>query len=144
DLPELAQNVKWIQSTSAGIGQLVRRLKYAERTSWIFTTASGVHARPLAEHVILAMLYFAKNIPLALEQQRKHHWQRYALSELEGKTLSIIGLGQIGRETARLAKPFGLRVIGNRRVVSDDPLDNVDVTYGMKELPILLNEADCL
>src|SRR5262249_8252948 len=49
DLPELAPNVRWIQATSAGIGQFVKRMGYAERTNWIFTTASGVHSRPLAE-----------------------------------------------------------------------------------------------
>src|SRR5690349_19873987 len=43
DLPQLAPNLKWIQATSAGIGQFVKQKGY-DRTNWIMTTASGVHA----------------------------------------------------------------------------------------------------
>src|SRR5262245_37485603 len=96
DLPELAPNVRWIQATSAGIGQFVKRHRYAERTSWIFTTASGVHARPLAEFAIMAMLMFAKDYPYLEREQANQHWQRYCAAELAGKTLAIIGLGRIG------------------------------------------------
>ena len=52
DLPDLAHKLQWIQSTSAGIGQFVHRMQFAERTDWVFTTASGVHARPLAEFAL--------------------------------------------------------------------------------------------
>jgi glyoxylate/hydroxypyruvate reductase len=144
DLPELAPNVKWIQATSAGIGQFVKRQRYAERTSWIFTTASGVHARPLAEFVVMAMLMFAKDYPYLMREQAAQHWQRYSVSQLAGKTLSIIGLGRIGREIARLAKAFDMRVLGSRRQPSDSPVDYVDVLYGPSELPPLLHEANYL
>jgi phosphoglycerate dehydrogenase-like enzyme len=57
DLPELAPRVRWIQATSAGIGQLVRRMDYGRRMpNTVFTTASGVHARPLSDFVLLSML----------------------------------------------------------------------------------------
>jgi phosphoglycerate dehydrogenase-like enzyme len=56
DLPELTPHVRWIQATSAGIGQSVKRLGYDQRMpNTIFTTASGVHARPLAEVLMLAV-----------------------------------------------------------------------------------------
>jgi phosphoglycerate dehydrogenase-like enzyme len=61
DLPSLAPKLKWIQATSAGIGQFVKRMGYAEATDWIFTTASGVHSRPLAEFALMAMLMFHRN-----------------------------------------------------------------------------------
>ncbi len=143
DLPELAPNLKWIQATSAGIGQLVKRLRYAERTSWVFTTASGVHARPLAEFVIMAILMFAKDYPYLKQEQANQHWQRYCGMELAGRTLAIIGLGKIGREMARLAKAFDMRVIGSRRN-TDKPVSNVDKLYSPAELPSLLREADYL
>ena len=57
DLPKLAPRVRWIQTTSAGIGQTVKRLGYDQRMpDTMFTTASGVHARPLAEFVVMARL----------------------------------------------------------------------------------------
>src|SRR4051812_24640899 len=77
DLPEVARNVKWIQATSAGIGQFVKNTGYATRTSWIFTTASGVHARPLAEFVLMAMLMYAKDAFYMQREQTAQHWQRY-------------------------------------------------------------------
>lgn len=144
DLPELAPNVKWVQATSAGIGQLVKRYRYGERTSWIFTTASGVHARPLAEFVIMAMLMFAKNYAYLEREKTAQHWQRYTGAILTGKTLSVIGLGKIGREIARLAKAFDMRVIGSRRQPADTPVEHVDVLYGPAELPLLLHEASYL
>ena len=70
DLPDLAPNLKWIQATSAGIGQFVRRMGYANRTDWIFTTASGVHARPLAEFAVMSMLMFAKNVFYLADRER--------------------------------------------------------------------------
>ncbi|HZW04950.1 MAG TPA: hypothetical protein VFF68_13535, partial [Anaerolineaceae bacterium] len=51
-LAAAACNTRWIQATSAGIGQMVHRMRFAETMpGCVFTTASGVHARPLAEFV---------------------------------------------------------------------------------------------
>lgn len=144
DLPDLAPRLKWIQATSAGIGQFVKRRGYDQRTNWIFTTASGVHARPLAEFAIYAMLHFAKDAVYLQSEKMAHHWQRYCATELAGKTLAIIGLGKIGRETARLAKAFDMRVIGNRRQTSDRAIPFVDELYPPDELPPLLEQADYL
>lgn len=141
DLPDLAPNVKWIQASSAGIGQFVKRMRYAERTSWILTTASGIHARPLAEFAIMAMLMFAKDYQYLFSEKAAKHWARYCGFELYGKTVLIVGLGSIGRETARLAKAFGMRVSGTRR----DPtkhVDHVDTLFPVSELQAHLGEAD--
>jgi phosphoglycerate dehydrogenase-like enzyme len=143
DLPELAPNLKWIQATSAGIGKFVERMRYAERTNWQFTTASGVHARPLAEFVMFAMLYFAKNYEYLHSEKAAQHWARYTTSELEGKTLSIIGLGKIGREVAKLAKAFNMRVIGSRRDPSQGG-GEVDEVFAPGNLRPLLENVDYL
>ena len=144
DLPEVAPNVRWIQATSAGIGQFVKRVGYAERTNWTFCTASGTHARPLAEFALMAMLMFAKDYVYLFGEKEKQHWARYCGFELESKTAAIIGLGKIGQETARLAKAFGMRVVGNRRHPDDPQMPNVDQLYGPDELDALLAEADFL
>ncbi len=144
DLPELAPNVKWVQATSAGIGQFVKNTGYAERTSWIFTTASGVHARPLAEFVLMSMLMFAKGAFYMQREQAAQHWQRYCGFELAGKTLAIIGLGKVGRETARLAKALDMRVIGSQRHPDNGETSQVDTLYGPDALHELLAQADFL
>ncbi len=73
-LPDLAPNIRWIQATSAGIGQYVKRYGYHSRMpQTIFTTASGVHAQPLAEFCLLTMLMFNKGLlRMVHDQARKH------------------------------------------------------------------------
>jgi len=143
DLPELAPKLKWIQATSAGIGQFVRSRGYADRTNWIFTTASGVHIRPLAEFVILSMLIFSKNYFRVEEQQSKKVWSYFTANELRDYTLGIVGLGKIGREVARIAKAFDMKVVGTRRNPQGS-LVNVDELYPPEELPSVLKQANFL
>ena len=146
-LPDLAPNVRWIQATSAGIGQFVRRMGYAERMpNTIFTTASGVHAQPLAEFCLLAMLMFSRNMLTIQQQQARRHWERLAGTDLVGRTLGIVGMGKVGREIARLARPMGLRVVGNKRCMDGvDPADlHVDALYGPEGLDELLRQVEYL
>lgn len=143
DLPDLAPNLRWIQGTSAGIGQYVKRNGYLDRTDWIFTTASGVHARPLAEFALMVMLMFAKDYGYLQRSKETQTWMRYCGIELAEKTLGIVGLGKIGRETARLAKAFDMRVIGTRR----DPtatIAHVDQLYANDHLLDMLSQTDFL
>src|SRR6185503_19999788 len=96
DLPEVAPNLRWVQATSAGISQFVRRMGYEQRMPGVvFTTASGVHARPLAEFCVMAMLMFAKGLRRMLADQRRKHWERYAGTDLAGRTLGLVGVGSI-------------------------------------------------
>ncbi|CAN5824423.1 D-2-hydroxyacid dehydrogenase [soil metagenome] len=138
-----AKKVRWIQASSAGIGQFVKRHEL-DCMPVTFTTAAGVHARPLAEFVLWGMLTFVKNYPLARAQQRQHHWQRFHNDDLEGKTLAIVGLGSIGREVARSAKHFGMRVLATKRTVSGVSPDSVgvDALYPTTELHAMLAQSD--
>jgi glyoxylate/hydroxypyruvate reductase len=136
DLPDLAPKVRWIQSTSAGIGQFVVRQRYHLRMpNTVFTTASGVHAKPLAEFCIMAMLMHNKGLLRMLRDQERKHWERYAGTDLDGRTLAIVGLGKIGCETARVAKAFGMRVIGISRDCWDEAcIDQFCGPEGLREV----------
>lgn len=147
DLPEIATNVRWIQSTSAGIGQFVRRSAYDKRMpNTIFTTASGVHARPLAEFCVMSMLMFAKGLRQMLEQQGHKHWERYAGTDLEGRTLGIVGVGNIGTQVAAFGKALGMTVIGTKRTITDvDPATlHLDQLYSIDKLHDLLGRSEYL
>ena len=142
DLPQLAHKLKWIQTTSAGIGQFVKTYGY-DRQGWIFTTASGVHARPLAEFCLMAMLTFVKNFRLMDEQKRGRHWQRFHNTELRGMTVGILGLGKIGRDLAAVCRFFGMRVIATRRDARR-AADNVDLMFAPSQLEEMLPQVDFL
>jgi glyoxylate/hydroxypyruvate reductase len=143
ELPARARNVRWVQATSAGIGQFVTRQHYA-RMNAVFTTSSGVHARPLAEFTIMSMLEVVKKRNLAKDLQRQHRWQRFATDELSNKTLAIVGLGKIGKEVARLAKAFDMRVTATKRHTEGQnaAMHDVDVLRPWTELNALLSDAD--
>jgi phosphoglycerate dehydrogenase-like enzyme len=147
ELPALAPNVRWVQATSAGIGDYVRRMGYAaSMPNTIFTTASGVHARPLAEFCFMVLLAFHKKLLPTLGDQRQKHWERFAAGELTGQTLVIVGVGRIGREIARVGQTFGMRVIGVKRSPAgvDAAGLHLDALYGPSDLHRVLPHAQNL
>ena len=106
-----------------GSAPFVKRRRYDERMpSTVFTTASGVHARPLAEFCALAMLAFSRGLFVMLEAQR-----RATLGALRGlrsprEDPRHLRHGSIGEEVGRIGRSFGLRTIGIKRTVAgQDP-----------------------
>jgi glyoxylate/hydroxypyruvate reductase len=147
DLPDLAPQLRWLQSSSAGIGQFIRSAGYARRLpNTIFTTGSGVHARPLADFCLMSMLVFAKGLNRIISNQRRKHWERYAGSELGGRTLGIVGVGKIGAEVARMAQFMGMTVLGVKRTVAgiDPAALHLHELYAPAGLPEVLRRAEYL
>ncbi|HXG41262.1 MAG TPA: D-2-hydroxyacid dehydrogenase [Dehalococcoidia bacterium] len=147
DLPQLAPRLRWLQLTSAGVDRLLE--SPVLRSGITVTTASGIHAVPIGEYVLGAMLALAKGFPQAMAAQRERAWRPYLPDELHGKTVAIVGLGAIGREVARLAKALGMRVLACRRSCQEPqerPPDapEVDLLLPPSHLPQLLAEADYL
>ena len=147
DLPELAPNVRWIQSTSAGIGQFVKQMRYDTRMPGIIiTTASGVHAQPLAEFCLMVMLMFTKGLLRIMRDQDRKHWERYAGTDLRGRTLVIIGVGKVGKEVARVGQALGMRVVGVKQQVSNVEPSSLylDELYPRNKLHEVLTQAEYL
>jgi len=146
-LPELAPHVRWLQATSSGIGQFVDRMQYPRRMpETVFTTASGVHARPLAEFALMSMLGHMRGLLPTVHAQSVKRWERFAGSDLEGRTVVIVGYGSIGQETGRLAGAFGVTVLGvRRRPEGIDPASvHADELCGPDDLMEFLPRADFL
>jgi phosphoglycerate dehydrogenase-like enzyme len=137
--------LRWVQATAAGAGQQVgmAQLSRQQLERVIVTSAAGIHAGPLAEFALLGLLAFAKDLPRLLADQRARLWGQYPVKELSGRTLLIVGLGQIGEEVARLAAGFGMRVIGiNRSGSTDSP--HVHEAHRTSALHECLPEADAI
>ena len=114
-----APNLRWIQLGSAGLNALTGH-PLLENGDVRVTTASGIHAVPIAEYVMASMVAFSRGFPMLLERQRRAEWAGWQATqshsrELRGATLGIVGYGSIGREVARLACAYGMRVLALKR-----------------------------
>ena len=143
-----AKKLKWIHSTAAGVAQLM----YPElRDSGILVTnPSGIFSVPMAEHTIGLLLALARNFPDSVRQQDRARWSQQEiwdmpqhLTELNGKVLLIVGYGSIGREVAKRAKAFEMRVWGVTRSGGGD-LTNAEKIFPTTKLLDVLPDADYL
>jgi phosphoglycerate dehydrogenase-like enzyme len=138
--------LKWLQLTSAGVDRLLDAPVVRSRV--VVTTASGIHAVPISEYVIGAMLAFAKGFPRAMRAQGERTWRPYWPEELERKTVGVLGMGAIGARVTQLCRALGMRVLAMRRSAEGrvkgegSGVEDVDEMLGPGELPYLLAESD--
>jgi phosphoglycerate dehydrogenase-like enzyme len=141
-LGERAPSLRWIQFTSAGVDALWRPFLDAGKVR--VTSAKGVHAIPMSEFVIGAMLQFAKDWPRLMRQKRERKYEKFMCQELFGKTALMVGVGEIGAMCALRARQLGLRVIGVRRRegAGDLPPEAFDQVVTFDRMAGFLKEAD--
>jgi phosphoglycerate dehydrogenase-like enzyme len=109
----------------------------------VISYAAGAVAATVAEHAMALMLALGRRVPEFAAQARERRWDRAPATRatsLEGQTLAIVGLGSIGDELARRARPFGMRVVAVTR--SARPSPEVDRVEGLDALHRVLGEAD--
>jgi phosphoglycerate dehydrogenase-like enzyme len=140
-----APGLRFVQATAAGAGQQVRHAELTadELERVAISSASGVHAVPLAEWSIFGLLAFTKGLPRLRRDAVERHWDHYPTTELRGQTLLVVGVGAIGLEVARLASAFGMRVVGVKRDATQQ-LQYVDSVHPPEELGELVGEADAI
>jgi phosphoglycerate dehydrogenase-like enzyme len=137
-LREDAPNLKLLQILGAGVDYLLP-------LDWLPTgvtmlTNSGAHVPKAAQSALMTLLMLNARIPELAWSQRVRKWNRLFTTTLEGKTLLIVGVGQIGGGAAEYAKQFGMRVLGIRR--SGAPHPHVDQMHKSDALHYLLPQAD--
>ena len=141
-----AKKLKWIHSTAAGVAQLM----YPElRDSGIVVTnPSGVFSPPMAEHTMGLLLALARNFPDSTRHQDRSHWGQQDiwdkpqhLTELSGQVLLIVGFGSIGRELAKRARAFDMRVWGITRSGKGDTT-HAEKIVPISQLEVALPQAD--
>ncbi|MBI4283054.1 MAG: D-2-hydroxyacid dehydrogenase [Chloroflexi bacterium] len=133
--------LKWIQVMSAGVNMFLDAEMVASPV--VMTNVSGIHATAISEFVLGLMLMFVKQSPLSFQSQQEKQWRRITPAGLRSKTVGIVGLGSIGREVARLAKAFGMRVLATRRSAKRvGRARYVDIMLPREQLGHLLAESD--
>jgi phosphoglycerate dehydrogenase-like enzyme len=139
-------HLQWVHCMAAGAGGAVKASGLDQETLQKFkvTTSAGVHALPLAEFAALGILNgFKRSAELAQDQAAKV-WPelRTPTRLVSGSTLVVAGLGEIGLETARIARALGMKVSGTKRTV--EPIEGIDQVSGNDGLAGLLATADAV
>jgi phosphoglycerate dehydrogenase-like enzyme len=141
-----AKQLKWLHLSSAGATHVLFPEMIASDV--VVTNSRGLHAVPIAEHVLGVMIILARQLHAAYREQLEGRWGRQAMfalyptfMELSGATVGIIGLGSIGLAIAERAKALGMRVLANKRSGGAQPAC-VDELLGPHDLPTLLQSSD--
>lgn len=134
------KKLRWAQAMSAGVdGWFALPDLPADLT---LTCARGTHTESMPENIIAGLFYVAKPYTITAANQKQSKWVHTVPQPLTGKTLGILGLGAIGGEVARMAKAFGMRVIGTKRRPA--PMEHVDEIFAPQDSKTVLSQSDFL
>ncbi|PYR47140.1 MAG: D-2-hydroxyacid dehydrogenase [Acidobacteria bacterium] len=145
-----ATRLQWVQSPAVGVGSLMFPELLASDV--MVTSARGIRARAIAEHVIGVTIALARRLPAAIRAQVAHRWAQDELEgpeadvrTLHGQRMGIVGLGSIGMELVKIAAPFGFRISAIRRRANEPTPDGpftIDEVWPPDRLPDLLARSD--
>ena len=141
--------LRWVQSPAVGVGGLMFPELLASGV--VITSARGIRARSIAEHVLGVTIALARRLPAAMRAQQQHRWAQEELEgpdvdvrTLHGQRMGIVGLGSIGRALAGIASPFGFRITGIRRSAGEPPPPGVEAVWMPDRLADLAAQSDVI
>jgi phosphoglycerate dehydrogenase-like enzyme len=139
-----APRLQWIHAAAAGVEHF-DLAAIAER-KLMLTNSSGVSAPNMAEHVLGMMVALARRFPGLVQAQSKRAWRDFEthreVVELQGQTVLIVGMGDIGCAVAVRAAAFGMRVHGVRRRPGEGVPGGFTSVFGVDALLSALGDAD--
>lgn len=137
-----ARAVKWTHTLSAGVEHLLTPEFVASPVP--LTNARGVYKKSLAEFALLGVLYFAKEVPTMRRNQMAGKWEKFVSGEAYKGTLGVVGYGEIGQASAKLAHAIGMRVLAvRRRVEKSGAGDGIaDAVYPTERMREMLAQCD--
>jgi len=139
--------LRWVQAMTVGVEDILTpELVAAEQVA--LTATKGPMAESMAEHAVALLLALARHLPAFVADQQAQRWRSGAdisgsqpMVELFGKTIAVLGVGEVGSALARICKAgFGMRVLGMTRTRRDLPF--VDRSFEQADLHAALGEVD--
>ena len=147
DIFPAATRLRWVQSPAVGVGSLMFPELLASPV--VVTSARGIRARAMAEHVLGVTIALARKLPIAIRAQVEHRWAQEQLEgaavdirTLRGQRLGLVGLGAIGVELVKIAAPFGFRITAIRRRTNEPRPEGVDEVWPPERLHDLVAQSD--
>lgn len=136
-LPQMPK-LRWAQAMTAGVEAWLALPDLPPGLT--LTCARGTHRESMPENIIATMLYVTKPFAKVVEDQKRRHWGSTVAPPINGKTLGILGVGEIGSEVARIARALNMRVIGTKR--RPGPTDNGVEIYPPEGTDEVLAQSD--
>ena len=128
-----------IQLTSAGYDRAP--IDYIQAHNIKIYNAAGVYSVPMAEFALCGVLQLYKQSKFFFENQKQHKWEKHrGLLELSGKTVCVVGCGNVGNTCASRFHAMGCHIIGVNRSARQDPL--YERIYPLTQLHEALAQAD--
>lgn len=136
---EKANTLKWIMVISAGLDQMP--FAAIKKKGILVTNARGIHQIPMAEYTLAMILQVARQTKQLIKNEEAHIWDRLVpMTELNGKTIGILGTGAIGTQIAKYAKVFNMNTIGFNR--SGRIIEEFEEMVTIETIDKLLNNSD--
>jgi len=139
DFLEQCRNVQWVQVAHIGIERLP--MDYLKERGIIVINARGGMGVPIAEDILCKMLMLSRKSATVMKNQFNRTWEKAgSFINLSGKTVGIIGTGDVGTETAKRAKVFGMKTIG----INTDGrgIPEFDEIYEPHEINNVISQSD--
>jgi len=136
-LPRMPK-LRWVQALTTGVESWLALPDLPAGLT--LTCARGTHRESMPENILGALFHLTKPYAVAEQDQKQHRWVRRVATPLNGQTLGILGLGEIGQQVARLADALGMRVIGTKR--RPEPLPHVAEVHAPDATDAVLTQSD--
>jgi phosphoglycerate dehydrogenase-like enzyme len=140
---DMAPRLQWVHSLSAGLESIL--FPALAESTVPMTNGRGVFKDSLGEFVVASVLHFAKDLRRMVRNQEVARWEQFDVEMVAGKTLGVIGYGEIGRAAAVRAHALGMKihVIRRRPQLSDeDPI--VEKSYSIAQRGDMMAACDYL
>jgi phosphoglycerate dehydrogenase-like enzyme len=126
--------IRWVHTLAAGVDTLLFPELLAGGVT--LTNARGVFAPALAEFVLAAMLWFAKDLGRMQRNQEASVWDPFTVERLEGQTVGIVGFGSIGRAVGERCSALGMKILATRRQ-PDESTGSLDQLLSASDFVVL-------
>jgi len=127
EVVSMSPKLQWMHSRSVGLERTL--FPELSENSVILTNGRGVFSASLGEFVLAAILYFAKDFRRMVRNQMAATWEQFDVDVISGKTVGIVGYGDIGRAVAARVRPMGMKVLALKRHVVHEPDPLIEQTY---------------
>ena len=139
--------LRWIQIGNAGVDNCM--FEDILKSEIIITNSRGINSRSVSEYVISTILFYSKSLADCIEFKKNKKWTQWEIAKknytLENKIIGLIGFGAIGKDIAKKAKTFNMKVIAIKRLQKiKESKKFVDELLPMDKIDYLIKKSDYL